>query len=84
MQREKMQNAGEIIKEKTGFRKNKREISKGKRKSKSEQDLNVFTMRTNVKYWRKNRKWMRNTIRNFPTDPSRRRKYYKNILYFGR
>ena len=72
-----MQNAGEIIKEKTGFRKNKREISKGERKSKSEQDLNVFTIRTNVK-------WMRNTIRNFPTDPSRRRKYYKNILYFGR
>lgn len=60
-----MQNAGEIIKEKTGFRKNKREISKGERKSKSEQDLNVFTIRTNVKYWRKNRKWMRNTIRNF-------------------
>ena len=79
-----MQNAGEIIKEKTGFRKNKREISKGERKSKREQDLNVFTIRTNVKYWRKNRKWMRNTIRNFPTDPSRRRKHYKNILYFGR
>lgn len=79
-----MQNAGEIIKEKTGFRKNKREISKGERKSKSEQDLNVFTIRTNVKYWRKNRKWMRNTIRNFPTDPFRRRKHYKNILYFGR
>lgn len=79
-----MQNAGEIIKEKTGFRKNKREISKGERKSKSEQDLNVFTIRTNVKYWRKNRKWMRNTIRNFPTGPSRRRKHYKNILYFGR
>lgn len=79
-----MQNAGEIIKEKTGFRKNKREISKGERKSKGEQDLNVFTIRTNVKYWRKNRKWMRNTIRNFPTDPSRRRKHYKNILYFGR
>lgn len=79
-----MQNAGEIIKEKTGFRKNKREISKGERKSKSEQDLNVFTIWTNVKYWRKNRKWMRNTIRNFPTDPSRRRKHYKNILYFGR
>lgn len=79
-----MQNAGEIIKEKTGFRKNKREISKGERKSKSEQDQNVFTIRTNVKYWRKNRKWMRNTIRNFPTDPSRRRKHYKNILYFGR
>ena len=79
-----MQNAGEIIKEKTGFRKNKREISKGERKSKSEQDLNVFTIRTNVKYWRKNRKWMRNAIRNFPTDPSRRRKHYKNILYFGR
>ena len=48
-----MQNAGEIIKEKTGFRKNKREISKGERKSKSEQDLNVFAIRINVKYWRK-------------------------------
>lgn len=79
-----MQSSDEIIKEKTGFRKNKREITKGERKSKREQDLNVFTIRTNVKYWRKNRKWMRNTIRNFPTDPSWRRKYYKNILYFGR
>lgn len=79
-----MQSSDEIIKEKTGFRKNKREITKGERKSKREQDLNVFTIRTNVKYWRKNRKWMRNTIRNFPKDPSRRRKYYKNILYFGR
>jgi len=79
-----MQSSDEIIKEKTGFRKNKREITKGERKSKSEQDLNVFAIRINVKYWRKNRKWMRNTIRNFPTDLSRRRKYYKNILYFGR
>ncbi|MEI3179020.1 MAG: hypothetical protein V8S93_00200, partial [Lachnospiraceae bacterium] len=65
--REKMQSSDEIIKEKTGFRKNKREITKGERKSKREQDLNVFNIRTNVKYWRKNRKWMRNTIRNFPT-----------------
>ena len=80
-----MQSSDEIIKEKTGFRKNKREITKGERKSKSEQDLNVFAIRINVKYWRKNRKWMRNTIRNFPTDPSRRRKYYKiSFIFVGK
>ena len=48
-----MQSSDETIKEKTGFRKNKREIAKGERKSKSEQDLNVFAIRINVKYWRK-------------------------------
>ena len=80
-----MQSSDETIKEKTGFRKNKREITKGERKSKREQDLNVFTIRTNVKYWRKNRKWMRNTIRNFPTDPSQRRKYYKiSFIFVGK
>ena len=49
IQREKMQSSDEIIKEKTGFRKNKREITKWERKSKREQDLNVFIIRTNVK-----------------------------------
>ena len=44
-----MQSSDEIIKEKTGFWKNKREITKGERKSKREQDLNVFIIRTNVK-----------------------------------
>ena len=36
IQREKMQSSDEIIKEKTGFRKNKREITKGRLQKGSE------------------------------------------------
>ena len=79
-----MQSSDEIIKEKQDSGKIKGDYKRGA-KSKREQDLNVFTIRTNVKYWRKKSEMDAEYHQKFPRriHPGGEN-ITKNILYFGR